>query len=576
MQIKLKDMLSERTLLYDGSKGFLLMQRGLAGGECADLWNITRKDDVRSIHEAYVGAGADVIQTNTLQGSGSHLEAWGLYGRLREINLEGVRLAKLAAGAKALVAASVGPTGRLMAPFGDMPFEEAAGCFSEQIRVLLEAGADILHFETFTDLSELRAAVVAAKRLSRDVPIIATISFEKNGMTMMGDSAGSAMATLASLGVDCAGANCGLAPGEMLSMFGKLAGFGVHLCSKPNAGQPDMVGGAPHYGVAIDEFYSTAFGFAEHGARLLGGCCGSGPAHIAKMREAVDAINANAGGRRGGASGASNSGAGGDKRYGGGATGASGTSGADGASDGGAEDFKRGQCLASAGRLVGVGAVALVAAAGGLRQPSADMSDLAACAGGSGGSGAGGAGDAEAEIIDRLLEAEDAEGDVAVLALLVAGDGSPWLGAGAQGAQAPGCGRDGGRYAKAAEIFRLAAVNARTYLKKPAVFCTDSAMALDAALSHYCGRAGVLLPPGAAKAGKEAGCGGNGNGSPGGSSDGNGAGGEPSDSCAGNGTSCDRLERGEPSDGPSEDMLRGELSGDPLRGVAREYGAFVL
>ncbi|MDR1061046.1 MAG: homocysteine S-methyltransferase family protein, partial [Clostridiales bacterium] len=493
MTTSFKNTLSERVLLYDGSKGFLLMQRGLAGGECPDLWNITRKDDVLAIHRAYVEAGSDVIQTNTLQGSRHHLEAWGLYERLGEINREGVRLAKAAAGQKALVAASVGPTGRLMAPFGDMPFEEAAECFSEQIRAVLEAGADILHFETFTDLSELRAAVIAAKRLSPGAPIIATLSFEKNGKTVMGDSAGSAMAVLASLGVDCAGANCGLAPGEMLSMFGGLAGFGVPLCSKPNAGAPVMENGEPRYGATVDEYYGAAFGFAELGARLIGGCCGSGPAHIAKLREAVDAINAgNAGAGRGApkARGAAAVAAGGGReraalaagadggQAAGGCAGAGDGTGEAGAADSGAGgdvDGRRAGAgvavsvaagagggaglprLASVAQVVAVGAKLLESLArardamrakygigggagakdadamgaagladdagadgamGAAEAALADLSDLAAA-----GVGAG-AGDAEAEIIDRLLEAEEADEGVAVIALLIAGRAS--------------------------------------------------------------------------------------------------------------------------------------------------------
>jgi 5-methyltetrahydrofolate--homocysteine methyltransferase len=495
MAIGLMDALSERAMLYDGSKGFLLMRMGLKGGDCPDMWNIERKDDVLGIHAAYVDAGSDIIQTNTLQGSRHHLEARGLYGKLKEINLEGVRLAKKAAGAKALVAASIGPTGKLMAPFGDMDFEDAYECFSEQIRAVLEADADILHFETFTDLSELRVAVIAAKKLSPGTPVIATLSFEKNGKTMMGDGADSAMAALASLGVDCAGANCGLSPSEMLPIFGKLSGFGIPLCSKPNAGAPVMENGVPQYKATIEEYRDTAFGFAELGARLLGGCCGSGPAHIAKMREAVDAINAR----------------GGEKTFIGG---------------------RKRAILASPDRIASIAARARASAgvnvsfAAGC--PIVELSDLVGSA--------LGAGDLEAEIIDRLLSAEESDGadgkcgtdgtdgadgkggadgaDGAVVAYGADGKGGAGgcaavislLSSGAAAAAAPvaaanpAAAEDGGRAARMADILRVAAVNARIYLKRPAIFRTDAAGALDAALSRYCGLAGVELEAAGASA----------------------------------------------------------------------------
>ncbi|MCL2059466.1 MAG: homocysteine S-methyltransferase family protein [Oscillospiraceae bacterium] len=287
-----RDMLEDKILLYDGSKGFLLMQKGLAPGECPDMWNLDRADAVLDIHMAYVGAGADVIQTNTLQASRPHLEARGLYGKLSDINRAGVALAKKAAGQRALTAASIGPLGALMAPLGEMGHEEAHAAFAEQIAVVLDAGADMLHFETFTDLSELRIALLAAKGIDRSVPVIATISIEKSGRTVMGDGADCAAAALAAAGADCVGANCGLAPSDMLGRFAPFAAFGAPLCSKPNAGAPEVVGGVLSYGATEAEFYDTAFGFAKLGARLVGGCCGSGPSHVRRLREAVDAMNA--------------------------------------------------------------------------------------------------------------------------------------------------------------------------------------------------------------------------------------------------------------------------------------------
>ena len=289
-----EELMREKILVYDGSKGYLLMQKGLAPGDYPDLWNLDHPGAVHDIHRAYIDAGADVIQTNTLQASRFHMEAKGLYDKQADINRAGVGLAKRAAGGRALVAASIGPLGTLMAPFGETGFDEVYAAFYEQIGVLLDSGADILHFETFTDLSELRIAVLAAKDLDYRAPIIATISIEQNGRTVMGDDAACAAASLAMLGASCAGANCGLAPREMLAKFGPFTAFGNPLCSKPNAGAPVVSGGIVNYSATKEEFYDTAFGFARFGARLIGGCCGSGPEHVQSLRDAADIMNSNA------------------------------------------------------------------------------------------------------------------------------------------------------------------------------------------------------------------------------------------------------------------------------------------
>ena len=290
----MRQKLMDRVYLYDGSKGFLLMQAGLKSGECPDLWNLERKDTVYSIHRAYVDAGSDIIQTNTLQASRPHLEIRGLYEQLPQINQEGVRLARKAASGKALVAASIGPTGYLMKPFGPLTVSEAEDIFMEQIRAILEAEPDILHFETFISLAELRAAVLAAKALT-DIPLIATLAFEKNARTVMGDEMNACITVLDALGVDCAGANCSLSPGDMLEIFAGLPDNRLKgqlpLCSKPNAGIPTVLNGAAYYGATVQEYCDTIEGFVRSGVRLVGGCCGSTPEHIAAMRLVVDDWN---------------------------------------------------------------------------------------------------------------------------------------------------------------------------------------------------------------------------------------------------------------------------------------------
>ena len=464
-QAAFRRALSSRTLLYDGSKGTLLALKGLEPGEFPDLCNLTRPGDVLSIHAAYIGAGADAIQTNTLQASRFHLEARGILGQLDGINRAGARLAReaadeceaLAGRRRVFVAGSVGPTGRMLAPAGDLTFDSALAAFSEQIRSLLDGGVDALHFETFTDLAELRAAVLAA-RYCCAAPVVATLSFGRRGATAMGDTAEAAADALAGLGVDCLGANCGLEPEGMLAMFGRLAGHGAPLCAKPNAGCPEYGDGAAVYGASAQAFHDAAFGFARLGARLIGGCCGSGPSHVAAMREAVDEINAGASRAR---------------------------------EIGGAQcespDVPRTrQTAAERGQK-------------GDAWPSADFRDLA-------GMGSDGA---EAEIIDRLV---DAGGGVPESH----GGGVPE----AHGAGVPESHGGGARLAMHPRVLamlprgeglaRAVAELSRLYAKAPLAFAVDcdgereGLPTLLAALERYCGRAAVAVPAHWSPASREA------------------------------------------------------------------------
>ena len=480
-----KDKLAEKIHLYDGSKGFLIMQRGLEPGDCPDAWNLSRPDDVYDIHKAYVDAGSEVIQTNTLQSSRYHLEARGLYEKLNEINRAGVALAKKAAGGKALTAASISPLGVLMAPYGDLVYEDAYNAFSEQISALLDAGVDILHFETFTDLSELRVAVTAAKELSRRTPVIATVSVDNGGRTVMGDAADCTAAALAALGADCAGANCGLPPRELLSKFAPFSAFNAPLCSKPNAGAPSIVDGAVNYGATAEEFYETAFGFARLGARLIGGCCGSGPDHIRMLKTAVDAMNA-------------------DRAYdyaniNAGAAPANGNItlyshakkavfprealvayvkeayGEAAAKNHGAADSP-GYYESADGKLLTVDLSFLIDNNAAGRKYTKDMySDI---------------------IVDALAEAGgyDAEATVFGAFTVRGGAGSaPGRADGKSGGKSGGksCGIPTGEDAET--VFGLIAENARAYHNKPLIFYTDAVSALRGAVKRYCGVPAVII-----------------------------------------------------------------------------------
>jgi len=277
----------ERVLVYDGSKGTMLQKLGLKGGECPEEWNITHRSEVRQIYKMYKDAGADVIQTNTFQGNRIKLEEYSLGEKTYEINYEGTRLAREVMGRDGFVAASIGPIGKLFEPSGDLTFEVAYNTFKEQIKAVVEGGADVINFETFTDLAEMRAALIAAKE-ETNLPVICSFSFLDSGRTLMGTDPVTAAIVLNSLGADMIGANCSLGPEHMLDIVKKMSeAVGIYLCVKPNAGLPEMEDGNVTYKETPDKFYLLAKEFAAYGARLIGGCCGTTPDFVKAIKESV-------------------------------------------------------------------------------------------------------------------------------------------------------------------------------------------------------------------------------------------------------------------------------------------------
>lgn len=289
----LKDLiqeLQERVFLYDGAKGVMLQERGLQAGEACEAWNINRKEDVKGIHRAYVDAGSDVIQTNTFPGNRISLEKFGLGDKTYDINYEGVKLAREEAGEGCYVAASVGPTGRMMAPMGDLSFEEAYAVFREQLQAIQDAGADCVHFETFTDLAEMRAAILAARENTR-LPIIASMTYEGGGRTLTGAPPEAAALVCRSLGADLVGVNCSMGPEGLVPIIEKIHGVVKGpLMVKANAGLPELVDGKPVFKETPEHFASFAPAFIQRGVRLIGGCCGTHPGFIRRLKEAVQEI----------------------------------------------------------------------------------------------------------------------------------------------------------------------------------------------------------------------------------------------------------------------------------------------
>ncbi|MBI5285237.1 MAG: homocysteine S-methyltransferase family protein [Chloroflexi bacterium] len=282
-----------RPRVYDGAKGTLLLPHLLAAGRAAsdatEWLNLLAPDAVRDVHRRYVDAGAGAIQTNTFQGNRFALELHGLGDRNRDVNRPGARLAGAAAGGSALVAGSVGPSGRLLAT-GDIDRSALVDAFAEQVSALADGGADFIHIETMFDLDEALAAVEGA-RAAAGLPIVLTFSFdrgdpEKGYRTLMGVSPGRVAEAVAELDLLAVGANCGRGLEGYERVLADLAST-APLVAKFNAGMPRVEAGRTVYDVAPPAMATYARRAAGLGARLVGVCCGSTPDHVAAIAAAL-------------------------------------------------------------------------------------------------------------------------------------------------------------------------------------------------------------------------------------------------------------------------------------------------
>ncbi|HET6563099.1 MAG TPA: homocysteine S-methyltransferase family protein [Marmoricola sp.] len=284
----------ERPVLLDGGMGTLLQDRGLEDGAPGELWNLENPDAVRGAHAAYAEAGARLLTTNTFGGTRPRLDLHGLGDRVGEVNRTAAWLARSVADERGLlVAGDLGPTGELLAPLGTLTHEEAQELFAEQLAGLVEGGIDLVLVETLSDLGEADAALAAARQVAPGLPVAVTMSFDTNVRTMMGVRPGDAVAHLAAAGADAVGANCGRGPEEMEIIAAEMvqARTGdLLLVAQSNAGLPQLVGDRFEYDATPGDLAAHATRLAELGIDLVGGCCGSTPAHIAAM----DAVLASA------------------------------------------------------------------------------------------------------------------------------------------------------------------------------------------------------------------------------------------------------------------------------------------
>ncbi|WP_314763051.1 homocysteine S-methyltransferase family protein [uncultured Selenomonas sp.] len=273
--------------IFDGAMGTMLQEGGLKPGGCPELMNLEQPDVVQKIHEAYIEAGATMIETNTFGASALKLDHYGLEDRVKEINEAAVKIAREASKGRAKIVGSLGPTGRFIVPLGDLEFEDAYRAFYEQAKALADAGADYLLFETCIDIQEMRAGLLAAKDAT-NLPIICQLSYSEDGRTVTGTDPQTAAITLEALGADIIGVNCSLGPQELVPIVKTLAeNCSVPISVLPNAGMPRLENGRTIFPMGPEEFASWGEKLVAAGATYLGGCCGTTPAHIKALAAAV-------------------------------------------------------------------------------------------------------------------------------------------------------------------------------------------------------------------------------------------------------------------------------------------------
>jgi methionine synthase I (cobalamin-dependent)/5,10-methylenetetrahydrofolate reductase len=281
------DALAERVLVCDGAMGTMLYAKGVFINRCFDALNVTDPERVFAVHQDYLRAGADVIETNTFGANRVKLRGFGLADQLHAINLDGAKLARRAAGSRAYVAGAIGPLGVRIEPWGKIGKDEAEGYFREQALALAEGGVDLFVLETFRDLNEIGAAIAAVRSVS-PLPIVAQMTTEEDGNSLDGTPPEKFAPALAQLGSDVIGLNCSIGPAPMLETIERISAItGWPLSAQPNAGRPRDIEGRNIYLTSPEYMASYARRFIASGVRLVGGCCGTTPEHIRQMKVAV-------------------------------------------------------------------------------------------------------------------------------------------------------------------------------------------------------------------------------------------------------------------------------------------------
>lgn len=272
--------LKSRILILDGSMGALLQNRGLPAGYAPDLWNTENPTAIAQVHVEYAEAGSDIVITNTFGSSRPRLAEYGAQNRVKELNHAAVKIARKAAP-NCYVAGDVGPLGMIVAPAGELAFDEAVKLFREQIQALVEAGVDLIAIETMFDLMEMRAAIIAANDVRGNIPVMASMTFNTDGVTDTGTDPVTAAVTLDALGADIIAVNCSTGPDPMVSIVERLATATKRFIAvQPNAGLPVNRGGKTVFEMPMEKVASYALPFVNAGVDIIGGCCGTTPDYI--------------------------------------------------------------------------------------------------------------------------------------------------------------------------------------------------------------------------------------------------------------------------------------------------------
>jgi len=284
------DALADRVLVCDGAMGTMLYAKGVFINKSFDALNVTQPDLVGEVHQEYVRAGADIVETNTFGANRIKLASFGVLDKLRAINEQGAKIARHAADGRAYVAGAIGPLGIRIEPWGKTGVDEATEFFREQAQALANGGVDLFILETFRDLSEILAAIDAVRKVS-DLPIVAQMTTEEDGNTLDGTPPERFTPELERRGATIVGVNCAVGPAPMLDTIERMAAVTtLKLSAQPNAGKPRDVEGRNIYLCSPEYMASYARRFVLHNVRIVGGCCGTTPEHIRQIKTAVRGV----------------------------------------------------------------------------------------------------------------------------------------------------------------------------------------------------------------------------------------------------------------------------------------------
>ena len=293
-RVELSERIKNAPLILDGAMGTELIGRGITVPGCNDNLNVESPNDVIAVHASYLEAGSDAVITNTFSANSFGLARHDLVDRVSQINLEGARIARKAAGDDRYVLGDIGPCGDFLEPLGAVKADELKLAFAQQAKALIDGGVDGIIIETMTALDELTVAIEAVRSIS-DVPVFVSLAFDAAGddfRTMMGVGPAQAVEELSALGISAIGFNCGTLPMagyvELTKAYAEaLAGSDIALIAEPNAGQPELIDGKATYTLSPEDFADAMVKIKAAGAAIIGGCCGTTPGHIRALAEKI-------------------------------------------------------------------------------------------------------------------------------------------------------------------------------------------------------------------------------------------------------------------------------------------------